>query len=99
MNSSQTGPMMSEKELEQLLRDAATPIDFDALIQDGALEKHGSSGWYKILNLEKLPRWVTAQAKQAKSNKKGVFFKFPTSNKRAEKMLRDYETRKKRNSS
>ena len=98
MNSQELGSIMSKEEFEQKLRDLATPIDFDSLIRDGILEKHGS--WYKILSMERLPSWAKAQIKQLRSsNQKETLVKFQVSTKRAERMLRDYEARKKRNGS
>jgi hypothetical protein len=43
----------SGKKLLEILNVAATPIDFDQLIADGILRKHGRK--YEILDLERLP--------------------------------------------
>ena len=51
----------------------------------------------RILNMESLPSWAKAKIKQLRSSKqKGTLVKFQPSTKRAERMLRDYEARKKR---
>ena len=43
----------SDKKLLELLRMAATPIDFDQLIADGVLRRHGAK--YELLDLARLP--------------------------------------------
>jgi hypothetical protein len=43
----------SNRKLLELLKMAATPIDFDQLIADGVLRKHG--GRYELLDLARLP--------------------------------------------
>ena len=43
----------SNAKLLELLKMAATPIDFDQLIADGVLRKHG--GRYELLDLVRLP--------------------------------------------
>ena len=94
MDSMERNPIMGREELEQILRDFATPIDFDALISDGVLEKQGS--WYKILSMERLPSWAKAKIRQLKSSdQKGILVKFQKSTKRAEKMFKKYEADKK----
>ena len=86
---------MTAEEWEEKVRELATPIDFDALIRDGVLEKHGA--WYKILGMNKLPSHAKAQMKALKAgSNKEVFAKFQTSTKRAQKLLDDYKARKKR---
>lgn len=83
---------MTAEEWEEKVRELATPIDFDALIRNGVLEKHGA--WYKILNMNELPPHAKAQIKTLKSGgKEGTLAKFQTSTKRAEKLLKDYEAR------
>jgi hypothetical protein len=84
---------MKAEEFEQLLRAQATPIDFDHLIRTDIIEKHGAR--YKILKMSELPSCVLNQAKEAKQDKDGkTLLKFPASNKRAKKLLRDFEARK-----
>jgi hypothetical protein len=43
----------NNRKLLELLEMAATPIDFDRLIADGALRKHGAK--YELLDLARLP--------------------------------------------
>jgi hypothetical protein len=43
----------NDKTLLRILKLAATPIDFDQLIADGVLRKHGSR--YELLDLARLP--------------------------------------------
>jgi hypothetical protein len=43
----------TDKTLLQLIKLAATPIDFDQLIAAGVLRKHGKR--YELLNLARLP--------------------------------------------
>jgi hypothetical protein len=42
----------NDRHLLELLKTAATPIDFDQLIADGVLRKHG--GRYELLDLARL---------------------------------------------
>jgi hypothetical protein len=43
----------TDKTLLELIKLAATPIDFDHLIADGVLRKHGKR--YELLNFARLP--------------------------------------------
>jgi hypothetical protein len=43
----------TDKTLLELIKLAATPIDFDQLIADGVLRKHGKR--YELLDLARLP--------------------------------------------
>jgi hypothetical protein len=43
----------NDRRLLEILRLAATPIDFDQLIADGVLRKHGPR--YELLDLARLP--------------------------------------------
>ena len=43
----------SDNNLLELLKMAATPIDFDQLIADGVLRRHGAK--YELLDLARLP--------------------------------------------
>ena len=43
----------SDEKLLELLKMAATPIDFDQLIADGVLRRHGAK--YELLDLARLP--------------------------------------------
>ena len=44
---------MDKAEIEKLLEEAATPIDFDGLIASGVLEKKGA--WYLVHKWKELP--------------------------------------------
>lgn len=93
MSKNKPVPEMRADEFEQILREHATPIDFDGLIESGVIEKRGA--WYKILNMADLPRHALKQAREAKQDKDGKpLLKFPSSTKKAEKMLREFEARK-----
>jgi hypothetical protein len=61
----------NDKTLVKLIEMAATPIDFDQLIADGVLRRHG--GKYELLDLARLPeharrkiRIVTTSRKTAR---------------------------------
>jgi len=82
---------MTTKELEQLLKEAATPIDFQELIQAGVLEKRGS--WYAILKFDELPPHAKRKIKSIKqTKKKEVLVKFQPISKRTEKLYKSYST-------
>lgn len=86
-------PEMTEEEFERLLREDATPIDFDALMQAGVLEQRGA--WYKILKKRDLPSHASKKIQEIRNTKDGeTLVKFRVSTKRAEKMLRDFEAQK-----
>ncbi len=86
---------MTEEEWVHLVTNLATPIDFDALIRQGVLEKRGS--WYKILKMGGLPEHAKARIKAVKTlRNKQVLVTFRQSTKQAEKLLRRYEARKQR---
>ena len=46
----------SDKKLLELLKMAASPIDFDQLIADGVLRRHGAK--YELLDLARLPEYA-----------------------------------------
>jgi hypothetical protein len=52
----------------------ATPIDFDQLIADGALQKAGG-GWYEVLDPSRLPDHAWRKVKAVKSGNRVRFRK------------------------
>jgi hypothetical protein len=78
-------PTITVEELEERARELVTPIDFDALIQAGVLEKHRA--WYKILIMDKLPAHAKAKIYKIKTGDKGTLVQFREPSKRLAKML------------
>jgi hypothetical protein len=88
--------IMTIEEWEAITRELIAPIDFESLINSGVLEKR--KGWYKILKLNKLPPHAKAKIhKLQTSSDGGVLVKFQEPSKKLEKMLTNYESRKKPN--
>lgn len=56
------------------LGDAAKPIDFEALIKAGIIEKDGD--WYRVPDLSALPTYAARKIQKRKVTKKGVSVKF-----------------------
>lgn len=79
--------IITVEQLEQRARELATPIDFDALIQAGVLEKR--RGWYKILKKDELPPHAEAKIHEIRSGNGETLVKFRAPSKRLAKMLRD----------
>lgn len=76
-----------KEQLIEILKQLATPIDFEQLEKDEIIEKKG--GWYKIGDIQKLPEHASSQIQSMKTDGKGNFFvKFPTSWKKAQKSYR-----------
>jgi hypothetical protein len=78
-------PAITIEELEVRARELVTPIDFDALIQGGVLEKH--RGWYKILKKDELPSHANAKINKIQTSDKGTLVKFRAPSKRLARML------------
>ena len=73
--------------LLESLRQRSAPIDFEQLEKDGIVRKEGA--WFRIMDLEHLPKYVSIQAKSAKTDGKGgPLFQFPKSNKWAQKLYK-----------
>lgn len=86
---------MTSKELEELLKEAATPIDFEELIRAGVLEKRGS--WYAIRKFDDLPSHAKKKIKSIRQTKNNeVWVKFQPVSKRTEKLLQSYASSKTR---
>ncbi|MBI3425020.1 MAG: hypothetical protein HY011_18955 [Acidobacteria bacterium] len=62
------------KEIEQRRKLVALPIDFDALIAEGLLEKKGA--WYKVTDISKLPQHVRAKMGALRTEPQGTFVRF-----------------------
>ncbi len=56
---------MTREEVLRLAKLHATPIDFDALIEQGVLEKKGA--WYAILDMDRLPEHAKRRVKSLKT--------------------------------
>jgi hypothetical protein len=79
--------IMTPEEVWQAIAEEATPIDFQALITTGVLEKDGA--WYKILNKDAMPRHALMKIKTMQvCPKKGTRVKFRTTTKRAANLLK-----------
>lgn len=77
----------SKEELVEIARQLATPIDFDQLEKEGIIQREGA--WFRVKNLEGLPKHVSRQAGSYRSDGKGGFLlKFPKSWKRAQQIYR-----------
>jgi hypothetical protein len=71
------------EEIERLEKELAMPIDFEALINTGVLEKRGA--WYRIINKSKLPSHVSAKMYKAKTDGKETLVQFRKPSKRLAK--------------
>lgn len=74
------------EELRRLAKDRDTPIDFDALIQAGAIQKKGA--WYQINDWNALPEHARAKISVTRSGDK-LLVKFRAPSKRLAKFLKD----------
>lgn len=63
-----------DKDLLQALGDSAKPIDFDALIAEGIIERDGN--WYLVPDLKKLPRHAERKILKTRPTKKGLKVQF-----------------------
>ena len=88
MNKREDNTIINIKELKEKMKEAVVPIDFEALIKSGVLEKR--RGWYKVINLKELPPHASAKISKAKSNNEGLFVQFRTPSKRLSKMLEKF---------
>jgi hypothetical protein len=78
-------PVITGEELKVKMEEAVTPIDFEALIEKGVLEKR--RGWYKVNKLSDLPEHAKAKIRKTKSTNEGLFVQFRAPSKRLAKML------------
>jgi hypothetical protein len=77
----------TQKEVIELAKLLATPIDFEALEKTGVIERHGS--WFKLLDLKALPEHALKQARAIKSDNKGnSYIQFPKSWKKAQQLYK-----------
>jgi len=80
--------MSNNFEANRLLEQAkklATPIDFDALIAQGVLEKKGA--WYKVPDWDKLPEHAEAKAYSIRTDGTDILVKFSKATKAAQKIV------------
>lgn len=66
--------IMTAEEVRQGIFEIAIPIDFDQLINDGVLVKEGA--WYRVLDMNRLPKHASMKIKTIESGPKGVRLKF-----------------------
>jgi hypothetical protein len=59
--------VMTREEFKAVGRELVTPIDFDALLKAGVLEKDGA--WYRVLKMDELPSHATRKVKAMKLDK------------------------------
>lgn len=78
--------MVDKKEIQKALEELATPIDFDALVLDGVLEKK-SKKKYKLLKPDALPAYAFRQARGLESSGETIILEFEDSTKAAQKLL------------
>ena len=71
---------MTTAEFKLIAAELATPIDFDALIAAGVLERRGS--WYKLLKPDQLPSHAMRKVKSVRTERQQTFLKFHKSAKR-----------------
>lgn len=64
----------SPDEIRALREKLSKPIDFDALIEQGVLEKSGA--WYVVKDMNKLPDYAQAQISGLQTHKNGIKVKF-----------------------
>jgi hypothetical protein len=76
---------ITKEELRERIKVLTTPIDFDALIQAGVLEKQGA--WYKVIKWGELPPHATGKVKSIKQTNKGMFVTFYPVDKKLAKMV------------
>ena len=73
------------EELRERIKVLTTPIDFEALIKAGVLEKGGA--WYKVINWKELPPHASGKVKSMKQTKDGVYVTFYPVDKKLAKMV------------
>lgn len=77
----------TQKELIELAKLLATPIDFESLENAGVIERHGT--WFKLLDFKALPEHAWQQARAIKSDDKGNnYIQFPKSWKKAQQLYK-----------
>jgi len=79
-------PIITEEELWQALDDAAKPIDFEALLAEGIIEKDGA--WYKVPDMKALPKHASRKIKTVKTGPKGIRVQFRPASKAAVSLLK-----------
>ena len=85
-----SNPIITREEIIQSLEEAVTPVDFDALIKDGILEKDGA--WFKVLDFKRLPKHASIKITTAKQGPKGLRVKFNPVSKRAINLLKKLQS-------
>lgn len=78
-------PTINKEELKERIKVLTTPIDFDALIKEGILEKQGA--WYKVLKVNELPPHASGKVKKIKHSDKGLFVTFYPVDKKLARMV------------
>ncbi len=78
---------ISREEMIQIVKQLATPIDLDQLIEKGVLVKHGA--WYEVRDWEQLPSNANRQVQEVKQTPNGKFLvKFHGGTKRAQQLYK-----------
>ena len=82
MSNDRKEGVMSKEEVLEKAKSLATPIDFEALVAEGILEKKGAG--YKILDMERLPDHAKDKITAISSDGK---VKFSKATKSAQKLV------------
>jgi hypothetical protein len=78
-------PMITKEELKERIKVLTTPIDFDALIKSGVLERQGKR--YKVIKWNELPPHATGKIKTITQSNKGTFVTFYPVDKKLAKVV------------
>lgn len=78
-------PTITKEELRDRIKVLTTPIDFDALIKSGVLEKKGAR--YKVIKWNELPPHATGKIKTVTQSDKGTFVTFYPVDKKLAKVV------------
>ncbi len=77
----------TREEMVALLKEHATPIDYEKLEADGVLQKKGA--WYQVKDIRTLPEYIGGQVTAVKNDSKGnCFVKLPKSWKKAQQLYK-----------
>ena len=82
MSDNQKKPIFTKEGLLERAKSLAKPIDFDALVSEGVIEKKGRK--YKILSMDKLPQHARDKIREISSDST---VKFSNVTKSAEKLV------------
>jgi hypothetical protein len=74
-------PRLTIENIQRRIKLLETPVDFDALIKAGILEKQGA--WYKLLKIKELPENASIKIHHIQTGPKGILVKFLSPRKRS----------------